>query len=45
LKEAKARWFLAEIEKALESGVLHIVECELSGSDVKGAGDGPSYSI
>lgn len=45
LKEEKARWFSAEIEKALESGVLHIVEYELSGSDVKGAGDGPSHSI
>lgn len=45
LKEEKARWFLAQIEKALESAVLHIVEYELSGSDVKGAGDGPSYSI
>ncbi|MDH7795117.1 MULTISPECIES: GGDEF domain-containing protein [unclassified Beijerinckia] len=45
LKEEKARWFAAEIEKALESGVLHIVEYELSGSDVKGAGDGPSHSI
>lgn len=45
LKEEKARWFAAEIEKALESGVLHIVEYELRGSDVKGAGDGPSHSI
>lgn len=45
LKEEKARWFAAEIEKALDSGVLHIVEYELSGSDVKGAGDGPSHPI
>ncbi|WP_246752747.1 sensor domain-containing diguanylate cyclase [Sinorhizobium sp. BG8] len=45
LKEEKARWFAAEIEKALESGVLHIVEYELSGSDVKGAGEGPTDSI
>lgn len=45
LKEEKALWFSAEIEKALESGALHIVEYELSGSDVKGAGDGPSHSI
>lgn len=45
LKEEKARWFAAEIEKALASGVLHIVEYELSGSDVKGAGDGPSHCI
>ena len=45
LKEEKALWFAAEIEKALQSGVLHIVEYELSGSDVKGAGDGPDYTI
>lgn len=45
LKAEKAQWFAAEIEKALESGVLHIVEYELSGSDVEGAGDGPSHSI
>lgn len=45
LKAEKAQWFADEIEKALASGVLHIVEYELSGSDVKGAGDGPSYSI
>jgi diguanylate cyclase (GGDEF)-like protein len=45
LKEEKAQWFADEIEKALESGVLHIVEYELSGSDVQGAGDGPSHSI
>ncbi len=45
LKAEKAQWFAAEIHKALESGVLHIVEYELSGSDVKGAGDGPSHSI
>ncbi|CAM5484626.1 hypothetical protein MAUB1S_08127 [Mycolicibacterium aubagnense] len=45
LKEEKARWFAAEIEKALESGALHIVEYQLSGSDVAGAGDGPSHSI
>ena len=45
LKEEKARWFAAEIEKALESGVLHIVEYELSGRDVKGAGDGPDHAI
>jgi diguanylate cyclase (GGDEF)-like protein len=45
LKEEKAQWFAAEIAKALESRILHIVEYELSGSDVKGAGDGPSYSI
>ena len=45
LKEEKAHWFAAEIEKALEGGVLHIVEYELSGSDVKGAGEGPGHSI
>ncbi|MDS7597780.1 diguanylate cyclase [Agrobacterium tumefaciens] len=45
LKEEKALWFAAQIRRALESGVLHIVEYELSGSDVKGAGDGPDYSI
>lgn len=45
LKEEKARWFAGEIEKALAGRVLHIVEYELSGSDVKGIGDGPSHSI
>ncbi|PYE35720.1 diguanylate cyclase (GGDEF)-like protein [Rhizobium sp. PP-F2F-G38] len=45
LKEDKAQWFAGEIEKALESGVLHIVEYELNGNDVNGAGDGPSHSI
>ncbi|KQT65137.1 deoxycytidine triphosphate deaminase [Aureimonas sp. Leaf460] len=45
LKEQKAQWFATEIEKALKSGVLHIVEYELSGSDVQGAGEGPSHSI
>lgn len=45
LKEEKARWFANEIEKALRSGVLHIVEYELSGSDVEGVGDGPGEII
>ncbi len=45
VREEKARWFLGEIEKALEHGGLHIVEYELSGADVRGAGEGPSYSI
>jgi diguanylate cyclase (GGDEF)-like protein len=45
LNEKKARWFADEIEKALRSGALHIVEYELSGSDVKGAGNGPSHPI
>ncbi|MBP1849042.1 sensor domain-containing diguanylate cyclase [Rhizobium halophytocola] len=45
LKEEKAQWFATEIEKALQSGELHIVEYELSGRDVKGAGDGPDHPI
>jgi len=45
LKQEKAQWFAAEIEKALSNGVLHIVEYQLSGSDVKGAGDGPAHAI
>ncbi len=45
LKQEKAQWFATEIEKALSSGVLHIVEYQLSGSDVKGAGDGPAHAI
>lgn len=45
LKEEKARWFSGEIDKALTSGALHVVEYELSGSDVKGSGDGPGHSI
>ena len=45
LKEEKALWFLGEIERALETGSLHIVEYELSGCDVKGVGDGPSDPI
>jgi diguanylate cyclase (GGDEF)-like protein len=45
LKAEKALWFLGEIEAALDSGALHIVEYELRGSDVAGAGDGPSYAI
>ena len=45
LKEEKARWFTTQIEEALESGALHIVEYELGGRDVKGAGDGPDHSI
>jgi diguanylate cyclase (GGDEF)-like protein len=45
LKREKAEWFAAEIEKALASGALHIVEYELSGSDVKGSGDGPGQPI
>lgn len=45
LKQEKAQWFATEIEKALSSGVLHIVEYQLSGSDVEGAGDGPAHAI
>ena len=45
LKQEKAQWFATEIEKALSSGVLHTVEYQLSGSDVKGAGDGPAHAI
>jgi diguanylate cyclase (GGDEF)-like protein len=45
LKQEKAQWFATEIERALSSGVLHIVEYQLSGSDVKGAGDGPAHAI
>lgn len=45
LTDEKARWFTGEIDKALESRALHIIEYELAGSDVKGAGDGPNYSI
>ncbi|WP_193335391.1 sensor domain-containing diguanylate cyclase [Devosia beringensis] len=45
LNEEKASWFAGVIEMALQSGGLHIVEYELSGSDVKGAGDGPSHAI
>ncbi|SES11512.1 diguanylate cyclase (GGDEF) domain-containing protein [Rhizobium sp. NFR03] len=45
VKEEKAKWFIAEIEKALESSGLQIVEYELSGSDINGAGDGPSHSL
>lgn len=45
LKQEKAQWFATEIEKALSSGALHIVEYQLSGSDVKGAGDGPAHAI
>lgn len=45
LKPEKARWFTTEVDRALSSGKLHVIEYELSGSDVKGAGDGPSDSI
>ncbi len=45
LKEEKARWFSREIRRALESRALHIVEYELAGSDVRGAGNGPEQPI
>lgn len=45
LVEEKARWFAAEIAKALDSRVLHIVEYTLAGTDVKGIEAGPDYLI
>ncbi len=46
LTEDKAQWFTREIQHALDSRVLHIVEYSLSGSDVKGLQDtGPSHPI
>ena len=45
LHTEKATWFAKEIEKALSSQQLHIVEYELAGSDVKGLEDGPSNVI
>ena len=46
LEEEKASWFLGEIEQALQSKRLHVIEYGLSGSDVKGlADDGPGSVI
>lgn len=46
LAHDKAHWFVREIEKALSSGALHIVEYSLSGSDVRGLEDvGPDHPI
>ena len=46
LADDKAQWFAGEIQYALDSGVLHIVEYSLAGSDVKGLQDvGPSQPI
>lgn len=46
LHQDKAEWFLQEIDKALQSRKLHIVEYGLAGSDVKGLpADGPNYVI
>lgn len=36
LSEEKATWFLQEIQNALESRVLHVIEYGLSGADVRG---------
>ena len=46
LEKDKASWFIAEIERALDTGGLHIVEYALSGSDVKGLPmGGPDHTI
>ncbi|AHK46208.1 GGDEF domain-containing protein [Ensifer sp. 1H6] len=46
LAHDKALWFALEIEKALGSRALHIVEYSLAGSDVKGLEDaGPDHPI
>jgi diguanylate cyclase (GGDEF)-like protein len=46
LAHDKAHWFAQEIEKALGSRALHIVEYSLAGSDVKGLEDaGPDHPI
>lgn len=46
LAHDKARWFALEIQKALVSRALHIVEYSLAGSDVKGLQDaGPDHPI
>jgi diguanylate cyclase (GGDEF)-like protein len=46
LAHDKALWFALEIEKALSSGALHIVEYSLAGSDVKGLeAAGPDHPI
>lgn len=46
LTPAKTEWFLKEIELALASGSLHIVEYGLAGSDVLGLEDtGPSNTL
>ena len=45
LKEDKARWFAGEVQKALASRALHIVDYELSDQDVKGVGEGPDHVI
>lgn len=46
LNEEKAAWFLDEIDQALRSRKLHIVEYSLAGSDVKGLStEGPQNAI
>jgi len=46
LVDDKARWFVGEIEQALRSRSLHIVEYCLSGDDVKGIEEGgPDHTI
>lgn len=45
LHAEKAAWFSHEIEKALASRQLHIVEYSLAGSDVKGVCNGPSHLL
>lgn len=46
LAEDKARWFAGEIQYALDTRALHIVEYSLAGSDVKGLKDaGPDHPI
>ena len=41
----KARWFCAQIAKALDVGQLHIVEYGLGGTDVDGLAAGPDGEI
>ena len=46
LADDKARWFLREIETALQQGELHVVEYGLSGLDIKGlVAEGPVDTI
>lgn len=41
----KASWFSHEIEKALATQQLHIVEYSLAAGDVKGLQDGPTHTL
>ena len=46
INEEKTSWFIEEIEKALTSRKLHVVDYCLSGKDVKGLQDeGPQHTI